>query len=172
MTYSFTHPKHRPFFSLLDKIWLILFGFGVLFILAIFLIYTLKIGLSVGRIESKKQEVIITQQKIRQNNDFYDVLLRQSQIALDYNAENQSIKNSLQNLLDITLKTGSISFDSLEQDAHTLKITGVSPTKEMFAMLLETPLKSIFDESHTSYYKLDNGWYRFTSTNSILGVPK
>lgn len=172
MTYSFTHPKHRPFFSLLDKIWLILFGFGVLFILAIFLIYTLKIGLSVGRIESKKQEVIITQQKIRQNNDFYDVLLRQSQIALDYNAENQSIKNSLQNLLDITLKTGSISFDSLEQDARTLKITGVSPTKEMFAMLLETPLKSIFDESHTSYYKLDNGWYRFTSTNSILGVPK
>lgn len=170
MTYSFTSPKYRPFFSLLDRIWLILFGFGIVFIFIVFITYSAKISFSASRIEDKKQEAILTQQKIKQNNELYEILLKQGQIALNYKTENQNIKSSLQNLLDMTLKTGSISFDSLEQDAYTLKLTGMSPTKEMFIMLLETPLKSIFDESHTSYYKLDNGWYRFTSINTILGV--
>lgn len=170
MNYNFIDLKHRPFFNLLDKIWLVLFGLGVVFIFIVFLIYIAKSNFSVNRTENKKDETFLIQQKIKQNDKIYNVLLEQSQIASEHKAHNQNIKNSLQNLLDMTLKTESISLDSIEQNAHSLKLIGVSPTKEMFITLLETPLKSIFDESHTTYYKLNNGWYRFTSINSIVGA--
>ncbi|ARE80425.1 hypothetical protein [Campylobacter helveticus] len=170
MTYSFTKPQKRPLFSLLDRIWIVLFGFAFVFIFFVFVIYEFRIIFTHNAIDNKKEEVILTTQQIKKNEELYLVLLKQSQIAAEFKDKNQNTKDSLKNLFDMTLKTGSISFDSVEQSATMLKLTGVSPTKEMFALLLETPLKSIFDETNTSYYELDNGWYRFVSISKILGM--
>ena len=158
MTYSFTKPQKRPLFSLLDRIWIVLFGFAFVFIFFVLLYW--KVPLL----------AMLTTQQIKKNEELYLVLLKQSQIAAEFKDKKQNTKDSLKNLFDMTLKTGSISFDSVEQSATMLKLTGVSPTKEMFALLLETPLKSIFDETNTSYYELDNGWYRFVSISKILGM--
>ncbi|MDL0114139.1 hypothetical protein NYG88_02410 [Campylobacter felis] len=170
MTYSFTTPQKRPLFNLLDKIWIVLFAFAIIFIFFIFAFYEFRIVLTHSSISGKKEEVILTTQQIKKNEELYLVLLKQSQIAAQFKEKNQNIKDSLKNLFDMTLKTGGISFDSVEQDEFMLKLTGVSPTKEMFALLLETPLKSIFDETNTSYYELDNGWYRFVSVSKIVGT--
>lgn len=170
MTYSFTKPQKRPLFSLLDRIWIVLFGFAFVFIFFIFAIYEFRIVLTHSSISGKKEEMKQTTEQIKKSEELYLILLEQSQIAAQFKEKNQNIKDSLKNLFDMTLKTGSISFDSVEQSATMLKLTGVSPTKEMFALLLETPLKSIFDETNTSYYELDNGWYRFVSISKILGM--
>ncbi|EAJ3172476.1 hypothetical protein CYB90_08150, partial [Campylobacter coli] len=83
--------------------------------------------------------------------------------ANTFHTQNQAFKNSLKNLFDIIVKTDGITLESIEQEENSLKLIGVTPTKEMFALLLETPLKSIFDQSFTTYYRLNNGWYRFIS---------
>ncbi|WP_270992445.1 hypothetical protein [Campylobacter upsaliensis] len=170
MTYSFTTPQKRPLFNLLDKIWIVLFAFAIIFIFFIFAIYEFRIVLTHSSISGKKEEVKQTTEQIKKSEELYLILLEQSQIAVQFKEKNQNIKDSLKNLFDMTLKTSGISFDSVEQDEFALKLTGVSPTKEMFALLLETPLKSIFDETNTSYYELDNGWYRFVSVSKIVGT--
>lgn len=170
MTYSFTTPQKRPLFNLLDKIWIVLFAFAIIFIFFIFAIYEFRIVLTHSSISEKKEEMMQTAEQIKKNEELYLILLEQSQIAAQFKEKNQNIKDSLKNLFDMTLKTSGISFDSVEQDEFALKLTGVSPTKEMFALLLETPLKSIFDETNTSYYELDNGWYRFVSVSKIVGT--
>ncbi|EAJ1632445.1 hypothetical protein CT508_03270 [Campylobacter upsaliensis] len=170
MTYSFTTPQKRPLFNLLDKIWIVLFAFAIIFIFFIFAIYEFRIVLTHSSISGKKEEVKQTTEQIKKSEELYLILLEQSQIAAQFKEKNQNIKDSLKNLFDMTLKTSGISFDSVVQDEFTLKLTGVSPTKEMFALLLETPLKSIFDETNTSYYELDNGWYRFVSVSKIVGT--
>ncbi|WP_270972010.1 hypothetical protein [Campylobacter upsaliensis] len=170
MTYSFTTPQKRPLFNLLDKIWIVLFAFAIIFIFFIFAIYEFRIVLTHSSISGKKEEVKQTAEQIKKSEELYLILLEQSQIAAQFKEKNQNIKDSLKNLFDMTLKTSGISFDSVEQDEFALKLTGVSPTKEMFALLLETPLKSIFDETNTSYYELDNGWYRFVSVSKIVGT--
>jgi hypothetical protein len=33
--------------------------------------------------------------------------------------------------------------------------------------MLEAPLRSIFHRTYTSFYPIENGWYRFVSTNYL-----
>lgn len=163
MTYSFIQPRKKPIFTLFDKIWLGLFCFGIIFIIAMYFLYLTKTALVNSSIEDQKQQIIQLQNKTKQNEALYEILLEQSQIANSFNSQNQILKNSIKNLFDMVIKTDNITLESVEQDKNSLKLIGVSPTKEMFALLLETPLKSIFDQSSTTYYRLNNGWYRFVS---------
>ncbi|MBM0637500.1 hypothetical protein [Campylobacter bilis] len=163
MTYSFIQPRKKPIFTLFDKIWLGLFSFSILFILLIYFIYGIKITLIHTSIKDEKQQITTLEKQTKQNEMLYAVLLEQSQIATNFNTQNQILKESLKSLLDIVVKTDNITLESVEQQAYSLKLIGVTPTKEMFALLLETPLKSIFDQSSTTYYRLDNGWYRFVN---------
>lgn len=171
MTYSFIQPRKKPIFTLFDKIWLGLFSFSILFILLVYFIYAIKITLINSSISDEKQQVIALQNKTKQNELLYEILFNQSQIAKNFKTQNQTIKESLRNLFDLIVKTDSITLESMEQDEYSLKLIGITPTREMFTLLLETPLKSIFDQSHTTYYRLDNGWYRFVSiSKQIPGV--
>lgn len=165
MTYSFIQPQKRKIFNLFAKIWFVLFIFAISFILGVYFIYNVKIKLTQNSIDEEKEEAILIEKQTVQTDKLYEILLEQSLISKDFTKENQNIKDGLKNLFGIVVKTNGITLDSVEQNENSLKLTGVSPTKEMFALLLETPLKSIFDESYTSYYKLDNGWYRFVNVN-------
>lgn len=165
MTYSFTRIKKRRIFNLFAKIWLALFLFAITFIVGIDTLYTIKIKFIQSSINQKKEEVVEVEKQTAKTDKLYEILLEQSHIAKNFYKENQSVKESLKNLFGIVVKTDGITLDSVEQGKNSLKIIGVSPTIEMFALLLETPLKSIFDETNTSYYKLDNGWYRFININ-------
>ena len=129
MTYSFTTPQKRPLFNLLDKIWIVLFAFAIIFIFFIFAIYEFRIVLTHSSISGKKEEVKQTTEQIKKSEELYLILLEQSQIAAQFKEKNQNIKDSLKNLFDMTLKTSGISFDSVEQDEFALKLTGVSLQK-------------------------------------------
>ena len=170
MSYSFIKPRKKPTFTLFDKIFIGLFGFGVAFVLLICVVYKVKTALSISSTNDLKQELIKVQNQIKQNNELYEILIEQNKLARAFNTQNEAIKQSLKNLFDMVIKTDSITLQSVEQNENSLKLIGTTPTREMFAMLLETPLKSIFDQSSTSYYRLDNGWYRFVSLSKNLGA--
>ncbi|MCX2682861.1 hypothetical protein OQH60_03140 [Campylobacter sp. MIT 21-1685] len=161
MTYSFIQPRKKPIFSLFDKIWFTLFLFGIIFILSVYFMYVIKLEFISASIENKKQEALVIQEGITNANVSYEIMLAQTQIANTFNTQNAALKDSLKNLFDMIIKTDSITLETMEQDSNSLKLSGVTPTKEKFALLLETPLRSIFDESNTTYYRLNNGWYRF-----------
>lgn len=166
MTYSFIQPQKRKIFNLFAKIWLALFVFAISFILGVCFIYNIKIKLTQDSINDKKEEIISIEEQTVKTNELYEVLLEQSRISKNFAQDNQDIKEGLKNLFGIIVKTDGITLDSVEQNENSLRLTGISPTKEMFTLLLETPLRSIFDESYTSYYELDNGWYRFVNVNT------
>ncbi|MBK1971427.1 hypothetical protein [Campylobacter sp. TTU_617] len=169
MKYSFIQPRKKPIWTLFDKTWFALFIFGILFILFIYFIYLFKVSFTYSSIEDKKQEMVLKEKQISKNENLYKILLNQSYMANNFYAQNLYTKESLKNILDMVIQTNAITLDSLEQNKYSLKLSGVTPTKEMFILLLETPLKSVFDESHTNYYKLNNGWYRFISINTKIG---
>ncbi|KAA6224954.1 MULTISPECIES: hypothetical protein [unclassified Campylobacter] len=165
MTYSFTKAKNKPLLTSFGKIWFFLFSLSILFIFAIYMLYVIRIGLAHNGIYNKEQETIHTKEEIKKAQSLYELLVEQNLIANKYNEHNEIMKNSLKNLFDMVIRTDSIKLDSFDWEQNTLTLSGVSPTKEMFSLLLETPLRSVFDETYTSYYKLTNGWYRFVSIN-------
>jgi hypothetical protein len=75
------------------------------------------------------------------------------------------MKDSIKNLLDLI--PDPITLSSISFDKNRLIIYGITPTKEIYNMLMLPPLESIFTETNTSFYQLPNGWYRFKSENFL-----
>lgn len=77
-----------------------------------------------------------------------------------------NIKESIRGVLSII--PDAITIQSITIDYASLTIKGVVPSKDTFKSTLQQRLDAIFENRHTEFTPLNNGWYRFVSTNSSL----
>lgn len=78
---------------------------------------------------------------------------------------NTVLKESIKNLFDLVPDRIVLSQAKLEKDA--LVLYGTTPNKEVYEFMLHAPLRSIFHRTYSSFYPMENGWYRFVSTNYL-----
>ncbi|RUM65546.1 MAG: hypothetical protein DSZ03_02590 [Sulfurimonas sp.] len=78
---------------------------------------------------------------------------------------NTVLKDSIKNLFDLVPERITLSKAVLKKDA--LVLYGITPNKEVYEFLLQAPLRSIFHKTYSDFYPLNNGWYRFVSTNYL-----
>ncbi|AJC85844.1 hypothetical protein [Campylobacter sp. RM16704] len=175
MKYSLIKPKIKPVFNLFTRIWIYFTSISICLIFTAFIVIIFKNYYTLAQLNSKKEELNQIIAQINTNKLKYQELVRQNnkaEIVLGNfeqereNGKNRVLLKSIQNLF--TLVPKSISLDEVLIEDSSLTIRGITPTKEMFALLLEAPLRSIFSNSQTSYYQLENGWYRFVSVNIII----
>ncbi|MBT0881490.1 hypothetical protein, partial [Campylobacter sp. 2018MI27] len=96
-----------------------------------------------------------------------EIILNKEYIALvsDIQASNINLKKSIKNLFDLV--PDSIVLNEVLMEQKSLLIKGITPTKEIYNNLLQTPLQSIFETSKTNFIQLNSGWYNFVSINTI-----
>lgn len=165
MSYSLIKPQIKPLFSLFSKIWLYFIGivFVLLLFLNFFLIvknYTLKSNIEDAKISYKN-----TTEEIAKIEDLTIELNEQKSKAAEIFTANIILKQSLNNLFDLV--PDSITLNEIFMDKNSLIIKGITPNKDMYNMLLGSPLRSIFTTSNTSFYQLENGWFNFISTSKL-----
>ncbi len=78
---------------------------------------------------------------------------------------NSVLKDSIKNLFDLVPDRITLSKAILDKNA--LILYGVTPNKDVYEFLLQAPLRSIFHKNYSDFYPLENGWYRFVSTNYL-----
>ena len=78
---------------------------------------------------------------------------------------NTVLKESIKNLFDLVPDRIVLSQAKLDKDA--LVLYGTTPNKEVYEFMLHAPLRSIFHRTYSSFYPMENGWYRFVSTNYL-----
>ncbi|MEA3522464.1 MAG: hypothetical protein U9R50_05780 [Campylobacterota bacterium] len=78
---------------------------------------------------------------------------------------NTVLKESIKNLFDLV--PNRITLAQAKLDSHSLILYGTTPNKDVYEFMLNAPLRSIFHRTYSSFYPLDNGWYRFVSTNYL-----
>lgn len=78
---------------------------------------------------------------------------------------NTVLKESIKNLFDLVPERIILSQAELKRDS--LVLYGVTPNKDIYEFLLHAPLRSIFHRTYSSFYPMENGWYRFVSTNYL-----
>jgi cell division protein FtsB len=78
---------------------------------------------------------------------------------------NSVLKDSIKNLFDLVPDRITLTKAVLQKNA--LILYGVTPNKEVYEFLLQAPLRSIFHKNYSDFYPLENGWYRFVSTNYL-----
>ncbi|MFG5086297.1 hypothetical protein O8I31_00525 [Campylobacter lari] len=175
MRYSLIKPKIKPVFNLFTRIWIYFTIISITLIFIVFILIVFKNYYAIIQLDNKKEELAQIVVQINANKLKYQELVRQNdkvELILgnleqeQENGKNKILLKSIQNLF--TLVPKDISLDEVIMEDKSLVLRGITPTKEMFALLLEAPLRSIFLNSQTSYHQLENGWYRFVSVNTAI----
>jgi hypothetical protein len=165
LKFSYIEPRTKQLIS--AEVGLVLSFFTVLFVFVIIIFSYLSF-----QIEAFNKEKIALKHQIEQNNFYADEVAKDIQIlqlnlklSKELNERNKFFKESIQNILNLV--PDKITLSRLELEEKRLTIYGETPTKDLYNILMLAPLRSIFDKSYTSFYLLENGWYRFVSYNSM-----
>ena len=162
-SYSFIKPQKKPIFSLFSKIWMLIISTVVLLFAAVNLFVELKSSSLRNETQISKQKQDQIKEQIKQTDELTALLKQRRDSANEILASNAVLKQSVRNLLDLV--PSSITLNEIAMDKNSLVVKGTTPSRDVYNMLLATPLKSIFNTSNTSFYQLDSGWLNFISTN-------
>ncbi len=165
MSYSFIKPKLKPIFSIFSKIWI------AAILIVTFSLVCADLFIKFETYSLKKQN---DEKQIRYDKIFAQIsnlksemktLMVQRDAALDIYSSNNILKKSLHNLFDLV--PDAITLNDVYIDTNSLIVKGLTPTKDVYKLLLEAPLKSIFNSSSATFYQLENGWFNFVSINKM-----
>ena len=163
--YSFTKPKPKPLFKEDTKLWLVFYFISVFLFVSFALFLLLKAYFYNKDTQKLNQESIALKQQIIKLNTQKELIFLQKTLYENVHVKNSVIKTSIKNLLDLI--PDPITLDKFLLSKNKLIIYGITPTKDIYNMLMLPPLESIFESTKTYFYQLPNGWYRFKSINII-----
>ena len=163
--YSFTKPKSKPLFKEDTKLWLIFYFISVFLFVSFALFLLLKAYFYNKDTQKLNRDTIALKQKIIKLNTQRELIFLQKTLYENVHVKNAVIKTSIKNLLDLI--PDPITLDKFLLSKNKLIIYGITPTKDVYNMLMLPPLESIFEKTQTYFYQLPNGWYRFKSINTI-----
>ncbi len=163
--YSFTKPNKKPLFKEDTKLWIVFITISMFLYLSFALFLVIKTYLYNKDIKNYTNEIKTLKQKITDINNKKEFIYKEKTLYEDIMVKNSLMKDSIKNLLDLI--PDPITLSSISFDKNKLIIYGVTPTKDIYNMLMLPPLESIFTETKTYFYQMPNGWYRFNSVNYL-----
>ena len=163
--YSFTTPRKKPLFKEDTKLWLIFIFISTLLYVSFALFLLVKAYFFNKETQKMNKEISILTQKITNLDLEKNNILIQKSLYEDIVTKNEIIKQSVKNLLDLV--PDPITLTKFKLNKNTLIIYGITPTKDVYNLLMLPPLESIFEETKTYFYQMPNGWYKFKSINKL-----
>jgi hypothetical protein len=162
---SFVTPKRKKYLDIESKI-LIIFTVIISFIIVIFSIFLFVKGYAKSSSVTDMNEEIVVMNKEIESFGYETMQIKELQLKADeVYTTNELLKSSIKNLFDLV--PDQITLTKSVMEKNRLVLYGMTPTKEVYNFLLLSPLKSIFHENRTTFYSLENGWYRFVSVNVL-----
>jgi len=163
--YSFTKARKKPLFAEDTKLWLIFIGAvsGLMIFFSLFLLT--KIYFYQKDIKNFKSQIVQNRKQIIDFTHKIAFIKKEKQLVTEIEVNNELLKDGVKNLLDLI--PDPITLTNIKIEKNYLYIYGVTPTKDVYNVLLLPPLKSIFTQTKTNFYQMDNGWYRFESINIL-----
>jgi len=163
--YSFTKPKPKPYFKEDTRLWLIFYAISIFLYVSFSLFLLLKAYLFNRDINYFNKEIKSLNKKIDILKKEKENITIQKNIYQEILTKNYLIKQNVKNLFDLI--PDPITLNKFLLSKNKLILYGITPTKDVYNLLLLPPLESIFEETKTYFYELPNGWYKFKSINTL-----
>jgi len=163
--YSFTKPKPKSIMMEDTKLWIIFIIVSLSLYILFGLFLSLKSYLFHKDTLSFQKKIMLFQKKLENINQQKNFILKEKTLYEDINVKNQLLKQSVKNLLDLI--PDPITLNACKLDKNRLILYGITPSKDIYNLLMLPPLESIFTNTKTSFYQMPNGWYRFKSENYL-----
>ena len=165
MRYSYIKPRKK---TALSKDMQLLFTFFGVTLSMLFLTYMFLLFRDY-RFDQNRAEVLQEERDLRAGiesmKDKIALIENQNILSERVFTKNTVLKDSIHNLFDLV--PGRITLSEAQIMENGLVLYGVTPNKDIYNFMLQAPLRSIFHRSYSSFYPLENGWFRFVSTNYI-----
>jgi len=165
MRYSYIKPRSKKLIS--PEMKLLFFFFGI----TLFMLGSTYTFLLYKTFDFKQKSAMHIQQMADLNRSISELdaqiafIQKEARYAEQVSTSNTVLKDSIKNLFDLVPERITLSKAEMKKDA--LILYGVTPNKEVYEFMLQAPLRSIFHRTYSSFYPLENGWYRFVSTNYL-----
>lgn len=163
--HSYIEPRDKRIIS--PEVGLVLSFFTVIFIFIIGVVIYLSFKIDMFNSLKTSYEHQIAQREYQMSimTEDIDIINKSIETSSILQDRNLFFLSSIKNILQLV--PDKITISKLQMKEKELIIYGITPTKDMYNLLMLAPLKSIFDKSYTSFYLQDNGWYKFVSYNSM-----
>lgn len=163
---SFIKPRKKKLLDDMSSLWIVfivlmsvgLVGFGIY--------VNYKSSFYIKMLEESHQDNEKLGRKVHSLKSDMQIMNMQKELYDEVASSNLIIKESVKNLFDLVPDQITLTDVLMEKDSLVLK--GYSISKESYTLLLEPPLKSIFDESRVSFSTNKRGFFQFISKNSML----
>ncbi len=165
MRYSYISPRQKSAFT---KDMQLLFTFFSVTIFMLLLTYAFLLFREY-RFDQTRTEIV--QERRSLNVDIENMknqitlIEKQNLLSQSVFTKNSVLKDSIKNLFDLVPGRITLSEANIMEDGLTLY--GITPSKDVYNFMLQAPRRSIFHRTYSSFYPVENGWYRFVSTNYI-----
>ncbi len=163
MKYSYIQARKKTPFT--EDVQLVIAFFSItiimLFTTYIFLLY------KDYNFQKDKNHILSTQVELKKNildmKKKIAFVQTQEAFGMKIYTQNSVLKDSISNLFDLVPQRITLSEAKLLKNG--LILYGITPNKDVYNFMLQAPLRSIFQETYSSFYPTKKGWLRFVSTN-------
>jgi cell division protein FtsL len=163
--HSFIVPRRKRLVSGELKLVLFFFTVTIVMVVGTYLFLGYKTYDLINERNAIAKKEIELKSAIEKMEEDIHIIESEAKIAEQVSTENMVMKESIRNLFDLVPE--EITLSSAELEAKSLILYGTTPNKETYEYMLQAPLRSIFHRTYTSFYPIENGWYRFVSTNYL-----
>ncbi len=165
MRHSFIKPRRKSVITPDVRLVLIFFSITLVMLVGTYLFLSYKSYAFANKTLAIKAQISDLNQSLYCYEDEITFIQREQHRSEQVFTSNTVLKESIKNLFDLVPERITLSRAMLEKNA--LILYGVTPNKDVYEFMLQAPLRSIFHRTYSSFYPLENGWYRFVSTNYL-----
>lgn len=166
MNFSFTTPLRKSIFSPITKNWIVCFIFSGLVITGMWFLLdfqTHSFASQANNTDTQIANQATIRNSLTKELDYINTQINELRLIQN---ENTSLIGAIENLFGLIPEQITINTIALTNNELTIK--GITPSKELYIFLLESPLKAIFTESKVDFFVLPSGWYNFISVSRII----
>ncbi len=163
---SFINPRKKKLLDDMSSLWLMFIIFMSLGLIGFGIYINYKSSFYIKMLEENRAKNDILSKKVHVLKSDNQIINMQKELYAEVQSTNLTLKESIKNLFDLVPDQITLTDVLMEKDSLILK--GYSASKEAYTLLLEPPLKSIFDDSRVSFSTNNRGFYEFVSKNNML----
>lgn len=163
--HSFLKPRKKKLLDDMSMLWLIFIVLISVGLVSFGVYINYKSSFYIKMLQVYEDQNRLIKQSIQSDKKELKILNMQQELYQEVKTNNLILKKSVKNLFDLV--PDQITLTDVIMKKEELILKGYSVSKESYRLLLEPPLKSIFDQSNAVFYTNDRGFYSFVSKNSI-----
>jgi hypothetical protein len=163
--HSFIKPRKKKLLDDMSSLWLIFIGLMSAGLIGFGIFINYKSSFYIKMLEERSLSNEKLNKKVHDLKSDIQIINMQKELYDEVTSTNLLLKESVKNLFDLVPDQITLTNVIMEKDSLVLK--GYAISKESYMLLLEPPLKSIFDETKVTFSTNERGFFQFVSQNSI-----